>query len=96
MTRHKDVYYTCNTCGNRLGVEPFEEIHGHTQVTVVNTDPAAGEPRHEYDLCATCWLKVYPILHRAEIEASRRENEKHNQERLDDERFRYRHPGFEG
>lgn len=70
MTRHEDVYYTCNGCGNRLGEE-------WTEVRVTNTDSAAVQPNHDYDLCAACWLDVFAILDRQAIEKQRREREEH-------------------
>lgn len=64
MTRHEDVYYTCNGCGNRLNGD-------RTEITATNTDPAAQDPVHEYDLCAKCWLDIYPIINKVAIEAKR-------------------------
>lgn len=65
--KHEEVYYTCNGCGDRLP-------NDRTIVTVTNTDDAAIEPVHEYDLCATCWLKVYAIVDAVAITRRKRED----------------------
>lgn len=65
--RHEEVYYTCNGCGVRL-------YEARTEVTATNTDEAALDPTHAYELCARCWLEVYAILDRQEIERQRRDH----------------------
>ena len=97
MTRHEDVYYTCNGCGNRIDGGPRQtDDHIRTVVKVINTDPAALEPEHVYDLCASCWLDVYPKLDRQRIERERREAAECVKKRLDYDGFCYDNPGFEG
>lgn len=92
MTRHEDVYYTCNGCGGRLGGEnsPF------TVIEATNTDETAVDPVHEYDLCALCWLKILPIIDGVAIKAKAEEEERQDRLAKADADFRYRHPGFEG
>lgn len=96
MTRHEDVYYTCNSCGNKLAGLTNGEEQVRTVVTVTNTDLAATEPTHEYDLCAKCWLDIYPLLNKVEISRARAQARKDREEREDHDRFVYHHPGFEG
>lgn len=98
MTRHEDVYYTCDNCGKRLSTDSTDGLpsDGYTKVEVTNTDPASTLGTQEFHLCAQHWLEVYAYLDAVAIKKGRAEEALQDELTRADIDFRYKNPGFEG